>query len=110
MFNTQVWFEYAFKFRETNSFNPMFELFGIDSMNFISNSASLPVLFVLIIISWLFYSIVNQIAKKCYKYKSCRQIGLFADKRINLLNNLFTFYAQGYLDLLLSAVLMVYAI
>ena len=43
MFNGPYWYEKAFTFSETRPFNQIFELFGVDSMNYMMNSASIPI-------------------------------------------------------------------
>ena len=71
-------YEAIFIFKETGPLNMNFEQYGIENMIFISNSGSLLVLAVIIIGTYFNKRFFNWVAKKCYRKRRCRKIGIWA--------------------------------
>ena len=110
VFDGPMIYEKLFKFRDTRAFNTTFELFGFDSMNFIMNSASLPIFLCLLITLIISIKFLKQIAKKLYTRKCCRQLGMYAQGRGQLCSFLNTFLVSNFLDLSFSVSLYLFAI
>lgn len=80
LFNGPLIYDQLFLFRETGPFNPIFELFDIGDMNFMMNSASLPIIFILIVAAGILYKLLKKVAKKYYRFKIFRKIGMYSDE------------------------------
>jgi hypothetical protein len=65
-----------FEFKETTALNGNFELFGIDSKDFIMNSGSFFILLLLIGVYNILSAIIHKIATKNPKRKFCRMLGM----------------------------------
>ena len=71
-------YEAVFKFRETSAFNPQFKQFGITDMNFMMNSASIPICFCLAVFFAILWLVLAFCAKCFYRNSCCRRIGMHA--------------------------------
>lgn len=49
-------------------------------MNFLMNSASIPIAFIIIILIAIAVKIMKVLAKKMYEIRICRKIGMYSDE------------------------------
>ena len=80
MFNGPYWYAQVFTFAETRPFNQIFDLFGSEDMNFMMNSASLPILFAVLFFQWIFVKLNLWVTIKLYRFKLCRKYGMSLQK------------------------------
>ena len=67
VFDGPQYYEALFTFRQTEAFNPAFDLFGYQDMNLIMNSGSLPIFFIIMVLFGILYKIVLCLTRKLYK-------------------------------------------
>lgn len=96
-------YENLFKFYETPPFNERFDFFGMGDMNFLMNSASLPIFGALTIFFSIFFTVLEKVAKGLYRLKFGRQMGVYAEERKGLQENFLFFFMGGYIDFALSS-------
>ena len=73
-------YEAIFRFKETSPPSPTFEQYEIEDLNFFSNSGSMLIIVVLIFMNYFAATLGIFMAKKCFKYRLCRKIGIKAGK------------------------------
>ena len=74
----QEFFGENFNFTETEPYSEKFEEFGIENMNFYSNSGSLFALMLIIFVYAFFKKIVSCCSIKFAKYKTMRKLGIWS--------------------------------
>ena len=85
MLNGPYWYAQVFTFSETRPFNQMFEMFGVEDMNYFMNSASLPILFAVLFLQWTFVRLNLWLTVKLYRFSLCRKYGVSLQKQSNLI-------------------------
>ena len=74
-------YEATFQFKETSPPSPTFEQYEIGDLNFFMNSGSMLIIVVLIFMSYFSANIRIFFAKKFFKFRLCRKIGIKASKQ-----------------------------
>lgn len=102
MFRGPEQYEKIFDFKNTTRFSRQFESFSWESMNFFMNSGSIPIFFLLVAISLIFYRIMHCCARSCYQFKFCRKAGIHADARDDIKYPFIKIFMEGYIELALA--------
>ena len=63
---------------DTKPFTPTFEQYEIGDMSFYANSGSLNIMFMLILANFIIMELLLRLAKRYFKFKLCRKVGIKA--------------------------------
>ena len=74
-------------------------------MSFLGQAGCLPIFAFVVILNFVFWKGVNYVAKKNYKNMYWRRIGIFASYKVIIKTPMMRIYTEGYLDLVLAAIL-----
>lgn len=100
-------YEFIFEFKETEPFNFTFDQYEIEDLNFFMNTGSLMLTIFILVSSYIASSIALFFAKKCFKIRFCRKLGIKADRFNALKIPMQSLFIELYLDILLGSFLNV---
>jgi hypothetical protein len=103
-------YEAIFDFKKTEPLNEVFEQYDFGDMNFFFNSESMLLIVLFMIVQFFGANLFLIIAKRCYKFKLCRKLGLKADTNKELKVPLQKLFLELYIEIVLCSFLNVIAI
>lgn len=113
IFKGEEIYENYLVFKETEPLNAAFDFFGVGDLNMINNSGSYFLIQFAIFAYMMLKISVNLLAKKCYKKKFARLMGMkvFEDNYlINFGRNSVKLFMESYFDLIFCAALNLWAL
>lgn len=104
------WYDRVFNFRVSGAYNSKFYDFGMEDLNFYSNSGSILIISLFIILNAILWKSVVKLSKKYYKYPKMRKLGMFANDGTSIRTPLLVMTTEGYTDLILSGFVGLYEV
>ena len=86
-----------------------FEVQGMSDMIMLNQIGSMQVAIFLIILSHAVWKCINMCARRCYRFRCCRKLGIEASSRTVFYVPLMVLFVEGYVDLALAVFINLYA-